>query len=145
MNARLDLSEIVTKLTSELTAPVPYVAKVTNREYQEKYAKTLPGVWVIGQRARAMDDGGGSGRIRQMLRVEVALHVFVPRYADGVMDNDSTLDALCNDVTDVLKDWRPTGAERNFAWVSYQDGPAHESFLSAVLIFFTWVIYTKPA
>lgn len=142
MNERIDLEEVATRLTSELGGGI-HVGTAYDADFIALFSKTFPAAWVVGQRARPMDDGRGySGRMRQNIRVEVVIRIIVQKVP--ATDNvDSRLSSLQNAVSDALIGWKPTNADRVFAWDLAQDGPPHEGAVTADLIFVTQTTYQR--
>lgn len=139
MIGRLSLAEIKARLVAEL-APGPTIATALERNYLTEYARTFPAVWVCAQRAVArtgVEEDGSAGWYEQQLAVEFVVRVVVQRYADGVVDNSGALDALINDAHGALCGWTPSNASRPVTLSSAQDGPPHESIMSADLVFRT--------
>ena len=108
---RLALSDVVTKLAAELD-PGIRIGSVTERSYMQDAGKVWPAVWVGGQRADATDDGSRyTGVIRQRVRVLIAVRVVVPRASPGVIDAETELAELVDDVNTALLGWTPPGAQ----------------------------------
>lgn len=141
MNARLDMNEIKDKLAADI--PTATAATSYHRDYLTKFAQLYPYVWVCAQRATRMDNGRKySGQQRQTLKIDIAVRVIVKRYADGVLDNTTAFDSLCNQVVASLFGWQPTGANYPLVLEQMQDGAPEESLLNCDIIFSTEVTYT---
>lgn len=142
MNERINLEDIATRLSAQLD-PSIHVGTAYDANFIQLFPITFPAAWVIGQRARPLDNGRGySGRMRQNIRVELVVRIVVKKVP--ATDNvDSRLSSLQNAVGDALIGWKPTNVDMTFVWDLAQDGPPHEGSVSADLIFAAQTSYQK--
>lgn len=144
MNARLRLSNIVTRLTAQL-AVGPKIGSVYDRDYIEAYGKNLPEIWVSGQRLTSIDDGRGlSSQMRQYCHADLAIRVMMARFPEGVADPETAFAALCDSVAAALIGWTPPNAVESFAWQSSMDGESNQSMIYSDLVFRTRTIHLYP-
>lgn len=144
MNQRINLVEVAARIAANVS-PTITVGTAFDANFISTFGKAFPAAWVVGQRARPMDDGRGySGYFRQNLRVEVVVRIVVQKTPD-TDDVDARLSSLQNAVSDALIGWKPTNAARTLAWDLAQDGPPHEGVVTADLIFVTQTVYVKQS
>lgn len=137
MTARISLSDIVSRLESELVG-FNKIGSSFDFDYQEQYARGFPQVWVIAQRvSKSGDPLGYTGHMRQHCRVEIAIQVLVQRNKPGTTNNEAEITTACQDVEDALFGWKPAGADLPLQWELDKDGPVSESALVAEQVFST--------
>lgn len=107
-------------------------------------ATNWPAVWVGAQRSTPIDDGKGySGRVRQHVRVEIAIRVIVQRYIAGEGSEEDQLNRIADAVADALIGWTPGNGTRPLVWVQSIDGPPEQSVMTADLLFATEITYQQ--
>ncbi len=143
MNARIKLSDIAARLTTQLapllvTYPSLYISTAYDPEYTAKFAQSFPAIWVVGQRLTAKDDGRGfTGIFRQHVSVEIAIRT-VLRRADTKTNHENGATAVNDAVSLAVNGWTPPGADFPLAWRSGQDGAPH-----ATIIVFDHLLVTQ--
>lgn len=148
MNARISLSAIATYLRAALdTAGIEaHVSTAYALDYLTAMGTTAPAVWILAQRLTPKDDGRGfSERARQHCKVEIAMRVVVQRYAAGATDGEENLNELVDALVTEMFGYKPTGADRGFAFVFGQDGPPSESVMTVDLMFTTDVSHQRSS
>jgi len=141
-NSRIDLTSVEARLQAVLPNSI-YCGTSYDKDFMEKFNKTFPAAWVIGQRMRPKDDGRGFSQVmRQHTEVEMIIRIVI-RKLPTLDDNDARLSSLHFAVTDALIGWKPAQASRPFVWSLAQDGPPHEGVITSDLIFKCEVVYKK--
>ena len=149
-NQRISLESIAVRLRQQLAPSlgINRIGSSLDFDFLDAVgtAENWPGVWVGAQRSTPIDDGRRfSGRMRQYVRVEIAVLVIVQRYVAAEASQESLLNRICDAVADALIGHQPTNAAEPLVWVQSQDGQPEQSVMTADLIFATTVSYERAA
>lgn len=150
MNRRISLESIAVRLRQQLAPSlgINRIGSALDFDFLEAVGSSdnWPAVWVGAQRATPIDDGRGySGRVRQQVRVEIAVRCIVQRYIAAEAAQEAQLNRIADAVCDALMGWTPANAVRPLAWLSSQDGPPEQSVMTTDLLFSTDVTYQYAA
>jgi hypothetical protein len=150
MNGRLSLVEIAARLTAQLAGTFTGIKIGTSydNDYYQSFGQAYPAVWVGAQRLTALDNGDGfTQQNRQHTKVEVVFRIIVQRFVANEANGaaEVRLNALCDAVSNAIKDWQPTGADQQFVWISQTDGAPNESVMVVDAIYSTTTTYARTS
>lgn len=138
MNERIKIVDVYDRLLPLITVPGVRVGHAFEADYAEAFAKSFPGVWVIGSRMlpSQREAGRGYARLhRQTMNAQIAVRLTTRRVPlSGDPTPEESLDALFNQVFDALFGWQPTHAEEPLEFASYGDGPSTLTYVAADLV-----------
>ena len=144
MTMRISLQAIADHLENNLSVPGESISIGTayDRRYISDYEKLFPAIWVAGQRVDPVsrlqgssDNQSLSGLVRQNLKIIVPIRIVVQRYESGVVDIETSLSDIHDELIENMVGWKHPEATRHFLLEKSEDGPATESLLVADVYF----------
>lgn len=145
MNVRLSLKEVKDYLVAQINDPSITIRTVYDADYLKVYGKSLPAIWIGGQRATntGSEDPGYSGITRQHVSHELAIRLMIKRYgAPGdPVDIEEEMDSMFQAVTEALLKFQSARAGLPFIVSAVREGAPEESLITCDLIFKADVVY----